>query len=238
MKKFWADFKKFISRGNILDLAVGVIVGGAFSAIVTALTNKVIRPLINWILAVITGGNGLEGVVTFLGEPKYLDEAKTAIDWTNSIYIDWGAFITAIIDFIIIAFTIFLILKAVMKSQAFMKESAEKMKKATLSKAERKELKEAGINRKDKIAVANYFAEKEAEAARLKAEEEAKAKAAEEEAKKNSTEYLLKEIRDLLAENKALKAEINAAPATTEAAAADTKTEPKARKPRKKKSEE
>ena len=73
MKKFWADFKKFISRGNILDLAVGVIVGGAFSAIVTALTNKVIRPLINWILAAITGGNGLASACTFLKTVYQLD---------------------------------------------------------------------------------------------------------------------------------------------------------------------
>ena len=205
MKKFFADFKKFISRGNILDLAVGVIVGGAFSAIVTAFTNKLIRPLINWILAAITGGNGLEGIVTFLGEPKYLDETAKAIDWTNSIYIDWGAFITAVIDFLIIAFTLFLIIKAVMKSQELMKESAEKLKKATLSKAERKELKAAGVNVKDRIAVAAYFEEKAKAEAEAKAAADAAAITAEEEAKKNTTEYLLKEIRDLLAENKALK---------------------------------
>ena len=51
MKKFFGEFKKFITRGNILDLAVGVIVGGAFTAIVTSLTNNIIRPLINWIIA-------------------------------------------------------------------------------------------------------------------------------------------------------------------------------------------
>ena len=215
MKKFFGEFKKFISRGNILDLAVGVIVGGAFSAIVTAFTNKIIRPLINWVLALITGGNGLASACTFLKTVYELDasgnpiiDATTgqyAIDLTNSIYIDWGAFITAVIDFLIIAFTIFLIIKAVMKSKDFLKESSEKVKKATLSRAERKELKEAGVNCKDKIAVAKYFEDKAEAEAKAKAEEEAKAKIAEEEAKKNTTEYLLKEIRDLLAENKALK---------------------------------
>ncbi|MBQ8909189.1 MAG: large conductance mechanosensitive channel protein MscL [Clostridia bacterium] len=214
MKKFWGDFKKFISRGNILDLAVGVIVGGAFSAIVTSLTNKIIRPLINWILAAITGGSGLQGVVTFLGAPKYLEGTKD-IDWNSSIYIDWGAFITAIIDFLIIAFTIFLILKAVMKSQELVKEAAEKAKKATLSKAERKELKAAGVNIKDKMAVAQYFDDKKAAEEAKKAEEAEKAKLAEEEAKKNSTEYLLKEIRDLLLENQRLKAEVEAKPKTS-----------------------
>lgn len=215
MKKFFGEFKKFISRGNILDLAVGVIVGGAFSAIVTAFTNKIIRPLINWILALITGGSGLSSACTFLKTVYQLDGAgnpiidqatnQPVIDLTNSIYIDWGSFITAIIDFLIIAFTIFLIIKAVMKSKEFMKESAEKMKKATLSRAEKKELKEAGVNYKDKVAVATYFEAKEAEAERVKAEEAEKARLAEEEAKKNTTEYLLREIRDLLAENKALR---------------------------------
>lgn len=215
MKKFFADFKKFISRGNILDLAVGVIVGGAFSAIVTAFTNKIIRPLINWVLALITGGNGLSSACTFLKTVYQLDasgapviDAETGlkvVDLTNSIYIDWGAFITAVIDFLIIAFTIFLIIKAVMKSQELMKESAEKLKKATLSSAERKELKAAGVNVKDRIAVAAYFEEKAKAEAEAKAAADAAAKTAEEEAKKNTTEYLLKEIRDLLAENKALK---------------------------------
>ena len=210
MKKFFGDFKKFISRGNILDLAVGVIVGGAFSAIVTALTNKVIRPLVNWILAAITGGNGLASACTFLKTVYQLDAAgnpiidaetgKKVIDLANSIYIDWGAFITAVIDFLIIAFTIFLILRAVMKSKEFMKDASEKAKKVTLNKAERKELKEAGVNIKDRNAVKAYFEAKEKEAeekAKLEAEEKARA---EEEFKKNnpSQEELLKEIRDLL----------------------------------------
>ena len=218
MKKFFADFKKFISRGNILDLAVGVIVGGAFSAIVTAFTNKIIRPLINWVLALIMGGNGLSSACTFLKIVYQLDaeghpvaDAETGakvVDLANSIYIDWGAFITAVIDFLIIAFTLFIIIKTVMKSKEFMKESAEKVAKATLSRAEKKELKAAGVNCKDKLAVAAYFEEKAKAEEAAKAEADAAAKAAEEEAKKNTTEYLLREIRDLLAENKALKEKV------------------------------
>ena len=50
MKKFFEEFKKFITRGNVLDLAVGVIVGGAFTAIVNGLTNNIIRPLVNWLM--------------------------------------------------------------------------------------------------------------------------------------------------------------------------------------------
>ena len=108
MKKFFGEFKKFITRGNILDLAVGVIVGGAFTAIVTSLTNNIIRPLINWIIALIGGKDGLENVYTILVKGDTLE---------SSIYIDWGLFITAIIDFFIIAFVVFLIIKAVNKAR-------------------------------------------------------------------------------------------------------------------------
>ena len=68
MKKFFKEFKDFISRGNVLDMAVGVIVGGAFTAIITALTNQILQPLINWLIALISGGSdtGLEAAVTVL----------------------------------------------------------------------------------------------------------------------------------------------------------------------------
>ena len=147
MKKFFADFKKFISRGNILDLAVGVIVGGAFTAIVTALTNSIIRPLINWIIAAIGGKEGLSSALTFLSKAyKTNDAGEQVVDLANSIYIDWGAFITAIIDFFIIAFTIFIILKIVMKSRELVKETEEFAKKQHLDKNERKELKEREVH--------------------------------------------------------------------------------------------
>jgi len=209
MRKYFSEFKKFISRGNVLDLAVGVIVGGAFTAIVTSLTNHILRPLVNVLIALIVGGNGLESAVTFLSKAYTTDaNGATVVDLANSIYIDWGAFITAIIDFIIIAFTIFTIVKIIAKSREIAKESAERLSKATLSKAERKELKDAGVNIKDKVAVAAYYDAKKAEEEAKKAEAAEKAKIAEEEAKKNSTEYLLKEIRDLLKENQELKSKV------------------------------
>ena len=209
MKKFFTDFKKFISRGNILDLAVGVIVGGAFTAIVTALTNSIIRPLINWIIALIGGKQGLASALTFLSKAYTTDaDGKKVIDLANSIYIDWGKFITAILDFFIIAFTVFLIIRIVMRSRALVQDASAQVKKKHLNKAERKELREHGVNIKDKQAVALYYENKKAEE-EMKAQEEAeKKKLEEEDQKKNSTEYLLKEIRDLLKENQALKAEI------------------------------
>lgn len=207
MKKFFKDFKAFISRGNIIDMAVGVIIGGAFSTIVKALTDKIIMPVINWLLAL--GGSGLDSAYTFLKKVYEIDPttgtATNIVDLSKSIYIDWGAFITAIIDFLLIAFVLFIILKAVMKSSALLREASDKAKQGKLTKEQKKELKSLGINKKDKEAVALYLEGKKQEEEKAKAEAEAQAKIEEEEKMKNSTEYILKEIRDLLKENKELR---------------------------------
>lgn len=197
MKKFFSDFKKFISRGNIVDMAVGVIVASAFTAIVTALTNKIIMPFINWLLSL--GGAGLSSAYTFLKTVYTTDptSGEQVIDLANSIYIDWGAFITAILNFLIIAFVLFLFLKIAMKSSAMFKDARNKVK-PKLTKEDKIALKEKGISLKDKEAVATYLEEKNAALEQAKLEEEAKKKAEEELAKQNSTEYILKEIRDLL----------------------------------------
>ena len=98
MRKFFKEFKEFICRGNILDMAIGIIIGGAFSAIVTAFTNHVIMPLVN--LALAQGSeDGLESAFTFL--KKVYESDGVTVDLTKSIYIDWGAFISAIINFLI-----------------------------------------------------------------------------------------------------------------------------------------
>ncbi len=107
----FADFKKFITRGNVLDMAVGVIVGGAFTAIVNSLSNNILKPFINYLLALILGADALTEVYTFLGDPVML--ADGTIDLANSIYIDWGAFINAIINFFLIAVVLFLIVRII-----------------------------------------------------------------------------------------------------------------------------
>lgn len=113
-KGFFKEFKEFISRGNVLDMAVGIIIGGAFTAIVTALCNNVLKPIINWILAAIIGADGLDGVYTFLKTTYTTDEAgNQIIDLVNSIYIDWGTLINAIINFLLIALVLFLIIKII-----------------------------------------------------------------------------------------------------------------------------
>lgn len=204
MKKFFKEFKQFISRGNVMDMAVGVIIGGAFSAIVTALTNYILMPVINWILLLITGGRGMDAVYTYLravGENgKVLTNADivsgAVVDTAKSIYIDWGAFITAIINFILIALVLFCIIKAINSVAKANEKLKNELNKDKLSKEQKKELKENGIDVKDKAAVEKYFAEKaeKEEAAKKEAEEKAKA----ERLANPTTEDLLKDIKALL----------------------------------------
>ena len=156
IKKFFADFKKFISCGNVIDMAVGVIIGGAFSAIVTSLTNKIIMPLINLLLS-LAGGDGLESARTILGQPVYNTPGviESGINWASTIYIDWGAFITAIIDFLLIALVLFIILKVMMSAQGFWKKSVGEYP----TKEERKVLKAEGVDMKDRKALIAATAE-------------------------------------------------------------------------------
>ena len=177
MKKFFGEFKTFITRGNVLDMAVGVIVGGAFTAIVNGLSNFVLKPLINWILALILGKNSLSDVYTFLGTPAYTVDAegKQIIDLANSIYIDWGSLINAIINFFLIAFVLFTIVKIINKVKENNGTLSEKIKENTLNRAERKELKKAGVNVLDRKAVKEYFENKKQE--ELKAKEQAEKEA-------------------------------------------------------------
>ena len=112
-KGFWKEFREFIARGNILDMAVGIIIGGAFTAIVNALCNNILKPVINKILALIFSADSLTGIYTFLSTAYTTDETGAqVIDLVNSIYIDWGTFINAVINFLLIAIVLFLIIKA------------------------------------------------------------------------------------------------------------------------------
>lgn len=108
MKKFVKEFKEFISRGNVMDLAVGVIIGGAFTAIVTSLTDNIINPLISMI-----GGNADVKGLTFT---------------FNGATIDFGAFISSIINFLIIAFVVFCLVKSLNKMQALADKHSGRIK--------------------------------------------------------------------------------------------------------------
>ena len=92
MKKFVSEFKEFISRGNVLDMAVGVVIGGAFTAIVTALVDNIIMPLIG----ILVGGLDFTGLSVKVGE----------------VTIGYGAFIQAVINFLLISFVIFCVIRS------------------------------------------------------------------------------------------------------------------------------
>ena len=97
MKAFIKEFKEFISRGSVMDMAVGVIIGGAFTAIVTSLVNDILMP----VLSLITGGLDFTSLCIVLGEGE------------NAATLNYGAFIAAIINFLLIAFVIFLLVKMI-----------------------------------------------------------------------------------------------------------------------------
>ena len=202
MKKFFEEFKKFITRGNVVDMAVGVIVGGAFTAIVNGLSNNILKPIINYVLFLVLGKDSLSEVYTFLHKEvvDVLDEAGTVIgseiDLAQSIYIDWGAFINAVINFFLIAIVLFFIVKIFNKFREERKELSDKIGQGKLTKAQKKELKAAGIKLRDQAAIEAYYAQKklaeEQKAAEEKAAAEAAAKAERE--ANPTTEDLLKQI--------------------------------------------
>ncbi len=193
MKKVFEEFKKFIMRGNVVDMAVGVIVGSSFTAVVNGMSNFILKPIINWLLALILGADSLSGVVTML-KPAY--DATGVIDLANSIYIDWGSFINAVINFFLVALVLFTIVKLMNKLRDMQKDLDEHMKKNDLTKEDKKILKSRGVKLRDKAAVAAYIAEKEKAAADKAAAEKAAAEeAARLEREANpTTEDLLKSI--------------------------------------------
>ena len=105
MKKLFKEFGDFIKRGNVIDLAVAVVVGGAFSAIVTSLVNDIIMPVIG----MITGGINISGLKATVGDAT----------------LTYGNFLQAVINFLIIAFVIFMVIKAMNTAS----EKVNKLKK-------------------------------------------------------------------------------------------------------------
>ncbi len=110
MNKFIKEFKEFALKGNVMDLAVGVIIGAAFQNIVTALTNSFITPLI----AAITGSTGEDGQIKIGGQFT-----------VNGAVFTYGDFISAVINFIIMAFILFLLVKGMNKLIDFGKKKEE-----------------------------------------------------------------------------------------------------------------
>ena len=133
MKKFFQDFKEFALKGNIMDMAVGVVIGAAFGKIVTALVENIISPLIGLLL----GNVNLADKGVALG--------KAGADGAELV-LKWGAFVQAIIDFLIIALCIFIVLRIIMnikkKAEALTKKNKEEEEEAEPEETELDILKE------------------------------------------------------------------------------------------------
>lgn len=204
MKKFFNEFKKFITRGNVFDMAVGLIIATAFNKIVSSLVNDMIMPLVTWA----TGAASLADLSIPL---KYgvnaAGETIVTLRWA------YGNFIQTVIDFLIIAFSVFIMVKVVNVSRDKLKELGEMVIKQSKKevRAEKKAIKQQAKleNRKFKEmwkehTQAKIQAQAEAEA---KAKAEQERKAAEEKLNNPTQEELLKEIRDLLKQNNNSKLE-------------------------------
>jgi len=112
-RKTLGEFKKFIARGNVIDLAVGIVIGAAFTAIVQSLVKDIVNPL----LGVVTGNLDFSNYFVALNGQVYETLAKAREE--GAPVLAWGSFITAIINFMIIAWVVFLLIKAVNKIEDF-----------------------------------------------------------------------------------------------------------------------
>jgi large conductance mechanosensitive channel len=195
MKKIWADFKKFISRGNVVDMAVGVAVASAFTAIVTAFNKGVIGPII----ALFTGNSDFSTMKWVLREEVLAADGVTVE--VAEVAIMYGTLIQTVLDFLMIAVTLFIVLRIASQISAKARQFTNNVKEMLTPENEAEIAKQKATEEEAaKIAA-------EEEAARVAAEEAATAEAlkAKEEAEKQkllSCAELLEEIRDLLKEKK------------------------------------
>ena len=109
-KGFWKEFKEFISRGNVLDMAIGIIIGGAFTAIITAVVNNILTPL----LQMIPGQDGL-GALQIILRDAVIEDGAVIVD---AVIMDFGVVISAFITFLLTAFVLFLIVRTVNRVRA------------------------------------------------------------------------------------------------------------------------
>lgn len=194
MRKFFKEFKAFISRGNVFDMAVGLIIATAFNKIVSSLVNDILMPLVTWA----TGAASLADLSVVLRETVNADGSVTLLTW------NYGNFIQTIIDFLIIAFSIFCMVKIVTNSQKKFKEFGETVTK-TSSKEYKEERKTVKVlakqqNRKFKEVWNEHVAEKQKQQEE-KAKQEAEAKKQkelEDRLANPTTEDLLKDIKEIL----------------------------------------
>ena len=198
MKKFFEEFKKFITRGNVVDMAIGVAVAGAFTKIVNAFTNGFVSPIVG----LITGGANLSDQKWILrpAEIEILEDGTEKIVNPEVAFL-WGTFVQNIIDFLIIALVLFIIMKVFNSVMSKAKEVSDDLKD-DLKPAKVKAAEEAAAKAEAEKKAAEEAAAKakaEAEAAKAEAEKNAQMAACQAQvACTETTEKLLIEIRDLL----------------------------------------
>lgn len=198
MKKFFKEFRSFISKGNVFDMAVGLIIATAFNKIVSSLVNDIIMPLITW-------GTGAASLADLSVVLRRAEDGTATLTWA------YGNFLQTVIDFLIIAFSVFCMVKVITSSQKKFKELGEFVSEQSKKekRAERKVLRaQAKVeNRPFREVWLEHEKEKERialEKAKLEKEEQEK-KALEEKLANPTQEQLLIQIRDLLKENSELK---------------------------------
>ena len=149
MKKFFSDFKAFITKGNVVDMAIGVVVGGAFKDIVNALVANIITPLIGLML----GGTDLSDHKYVLQEAvvEVVDGVETVTTPENAVL--WGAFLQTVIDFLIIALTIFVVIKVAMAVHNKAEAAAKRLRKKEEEAAVEEAPAEPEISSTDKLLI-------------------------------------------------------------------------------------
>ena len=187
MRKFLSEFQAFISRGNVLDLAVAVIIGAAFSKIVDSLVKDIVNP----ILGVLVGRPDFTNLFIVLKPVEGYTGPNTyeALVKAGATVFGYGAFLTAVIQFLLLAFAVFWLIKIVMTARAKIAETAEKLLSDEKTAALEAEKAKAEEKAKEKAAEAEKKAKEDAAQAAIQAA-----------AKKSDAETvaLLTEIRDLL----------------------------------------
>ena len=197
MKKLFEEFKKFISRGNVVDMAVGVAVAGAFTKIVTAFTNGFVGPL----LALLTNDANLTEFKWILRPEivETVDEVETVVQ--TEVAILWGAFLQTILDFLIIALALFIVMKvfnsAAAKAKAIREDMVDELKSDKVKAAEAEAAAKAAAEAEAKAEAEKKAAEEAAAKAEAEKKAELEAYAAQVAITENTTK-LLTEIRDLL----------------------------------------
>lgn len=161
MKKFFSELKDFLMRGNVVDMAVGVVVGGAFSKIVSSLVADVITPLIS----LLTGGQSFSELFVILNPDKFvatdtIEKVEDIVTRADAqIYglatLNWGNFVQTIIDFLIIGISIFIVLKVMMKTREILEhKKIEAEKAAAAAKAAEEAAKPKELTTEERILAA------------------------------------------------------------------------------------